>query len=95
MDKDDGNAVFSAMMHVIDLQQSYIKQLETPEGNFRRIPEAFNHLQQSLDKFSLHTRSKRRMLSHLENSSYPCTNLNQELALGECDQISVETYNSQ
>jgi hypothetical protein len=84
------------MMHLVELQQCYIKMLEMPEGNVNRIPKAFEILQESLDKFNLQTRSKRRMLSHLEQSRHGLhTNTNSELGLAECDQISIETYNSQ
>jgi len=96
INKNDSPALFSAMKQLIDLQQNYIKMLENPESKIARIPKAFDHLQESLDKFNLQTRSKRRMLSHFEHSNYPlATNLQQELAFAECDHISVETYNSQ
>lgn len=51
--RDDSQAHFNAMMHLIDLQQNYIKLLENRESIVTRIPKAFDHLQESLEKFNL------------------------------------------
>lgn len=68
IDKEDSHSIILSMKNVIEMQALYIKMLEKQEQRTSKIPKAFENLQASLDKFSLTTRTGRKMLNHLESN---------------------------
>ena len=55
----DLELIIEKMSKLIEKQQSYIGLLENTDS-VTRMPDAFDKLQQSLDKFSMQTKAKRR-----------------------------------